>query len=149
MWNRNENEGEVTRLSAVRRPAPEPEPERNVARIGRSVTIKGDVNSSEDLIIDGHVEGTIELSGHCLAVGVGASIVADLVGRVVTISGAVTGSISASEKVEIRETGSVDGDIRAPRVAVFEGAVLRGRVDTEQAVAAAQDDQRQLFPVAV
>ena len=148
MWNRDERDGEGTRLPAGPRPADEPR--RTSASIGKSVIIKGAVISSEDLVIDGSVEGTIELSGHCLTVSVGASIQAELAGRVITIAGAVTGNITASEKVAIRATGSVDGDIRAPRIAVSEGAVIRGRVETERpAVAAAAEIEQQRFPVAV
>jgi cytoskeletal protein CcmA (bactofilin family) len=147
MGNRTEREEERTELSAVRRPAAEPQ--WAVARIGKSLIIQGDVSSAEDLIIDGCVEGTVELSGHCLAVGVGASVMADVIGRNITISGAVTGSVAATEKIEVRETGSVVGDIRAPRIVLFDGAVLRGRVDTVRSKAAVHDDRRQLVPVAV
>ena len=130
MWDRNERDGEGARLATVPRPADDAR--RVSACIGPSVVIKGEVISSEDLVIDGCVEGTIELSGHCLTVSPGASIKAELVGRIITIGGTVTGNIAASEKVAIRATGSVEGDIRAPRVAVSEGSVLRGRVETER-----------------
>ena len=130
MWDRNERDGEVARLASV--PRSSEEARKVSACIGPSVIIKGEVSSAEDLVIDGCVEGTIQLSGHCLTVSPGASIRAELVGRIITIGGTVTGNIAASEKVAIRATGSVEGDIRAPRIAVSEGSVLRGRVETER-----------------
>ena len=125
---------------------PKLSPERRTsAWIGKSVFIKGDVISAEDLTIDGRVEGTIALADHCLTVGVGAAIQADLTGHTLIISGAVTGNVTATERIEIRETGSVEGDIAAPRLTVRDGAVLRGRIDTH--AEASQGVHR--FPVAV
>ena len=113
--------------------APEPrsviDERRMTAWIGTSLTVQGRIVSSQDLTIEGQVEGTIELGDHALTVGTGAGIRADLVARTITISGAVTGNVTASEKVDLRATGSVDGDIVAPRVIMVEGAVINGRVD--------------------
>jgi len=117
-----------------------------LAWIGKSVLIKGAVISAEDLIIDGRVEGTIALDDHCLTLGVDAVIQADLTACTIIISGAVTGNVSASERIEIRETGSVEGDITAPRLAVRDGAVLRGRID---AAAEAPEQRVNHFLVAV
>ena len=150
MWNRDERDGEGARLAGVPRSADESR--KASACIGPSVVIKGEVISSEDLVIDGCVEGTIELSGHCLTVSPGASIRAELVGRVITIGGTVTGNVAASEKVAIRATGSVEGDIRAPRIAVSEGSVLRGRVETKRPEAVPADEielEQERFPAAV
>jgi cytoskeletal protein CcmA (bactofilin family) len=113
--------------SPVQPPADE---RRAVAWVGKSVIFKGELISSEDMIIDGRVEGTIEVHDHALTVGPGAQIEADIAARSVTIRGSVTGTITASNLVEIRETGSVEGDIVAPHVSVAEGAVVRGRIDT-------------------
>jgi cytoskeletal protein CcmA (bactofilin family) len=156
MWNRDERGGEGARRENMPRPGDElrrasgDEPRRaSACSIGKSVVIRGEVISSEDLIIDGCVEGTIELSGHCLTVGAGASIKAELVGRIITVGGTVTGNIAASEEVAIRATGSVEGDIRAPRIAVSDGAVLCGRVETERRDVAAAELEQSQFPVAV
>jgi cytoskeletal protein CcmA (bactofilin family) len=89
------------------------------------------------------------LDGHALSIGVGAAIMAELVAKTIMISGAVTGTVTAPDKVEIGETGSVDGDIRAPRFAMRDGAVVRGRVDAGGAHAALHNDRRKEFPVAV
>ena len=98
--------------------------------VGKSVIFKGELVSSEDMIIDGKVEGTIDVRDHGLTIGPDADIRADITAKTITIYGAITGAIKASGKVDIRETGSVDGDIIAPRVAMAEGADVRGRIDT-------------------
>lgn len=104
---------------------------RVVAWVGKSVVFKGDLTSSEDMSIDGRVEGSISLRDHSLIVGPDADIRANIVARVVTVYGSITGKIDARDKVEIAETGSVLGDINSPRLAIADGAMLRGRVDTE------------------
>jgi cytoskeletal protein CcmA (bactofilin family) len=98
------------------------------AWIGTAVRVEGKVISSEDLTIDGHVEGAIELDGHSLTIGLGATIKADLVAKTVIISGAVVGSVKATERVELREPGSVEGDITTPRLLMADGATVRGKV---------------------
>lgn len=124
-------------VSAPERPQPHvaPEPrssidERRVtAWIGKALTIQGRVISAHDLMIEGQVEGTIELGDHTLTVGAGAGIKADLAAKTITISGKVTGNVTATDKVDLRATGSVDGDIVAPRVVIAEGGIINGRVD--------------------
>ncbi len=96
--------------------------------IGRSVRVEGKVISTEDLTIDGHVEGSIELGDYSLTIGPSATIRADLVAKNVTISGAVTGNVRAREQLDVRATGSVVGDIVAPRLVMAEGAVITGQV---------------------
>jgi cytoskeletal protein CcmA (bactofilin family) len=113
--------------SPVQPPADE---RRAIAWVGKSVIFKGELISSEDMIIDGRVEGTIEVHDHALTVGPAAQIHADIAARSVTIRGSVKGTITAANLVEIRETGSVEGDIVAPHVSVAEGAVVHGRIDT-------------------
>jgi cytoskeletal protein CcmA (bactofilin family) len=106
------------------------EERRRAAWIGGSVLVKGDVVSSEDLVIDGQVHGTIELGDHSLTIGSNAAVVADLVARNITISGTVTGDIVGSAKVELKSSAKVEGDINAPKFVMEEGATLRGKVDT-------------------
>ncbi len=103
---------------------------RVVAWVGKFVIFKGNLTSSEDMMIDGRVEGTIELRNHSLIVGADADIRANIIARSVTVRGTVIGTITASDGVYVCEAGSVEGDIISPRLAVAEGAVLRGRVDT-------------------
>lgn len=105
-------------------------PERRTTTwIGKSVFIKGDVISDEDLTIDGRLEGTMAVGDHSLTVGAGAAILADLKAHTIIIRGAVTGNVTATHRIEVIETGSVDGDITAPRVGIREGAVLRARIE--------------------
>lgn len=108
--------------------------ERRVAAwIGRSIVIRGDLVSSEDLTIAGQVDGDVAARDHVLVVAPEATIRGDVMARSVIIHGEVTGSVNAREKVEVGETGSVDGDIDAPRMTVAEGAVLHGRVKVARA----------------
>ena len=106
------------------------EERRRAAWIGGSVYVKGDVVSTEDLVIDGKVEGTIELGNHSLTIGQGASIVADLVAKIVTISGQVKGNVMGNAKVELKSTGKLEGDVTAPSFVMEDGATLVGKVDT-------------------
>src|SRR5438045_1772570 len=106
--------------------------ERDIVNIGKSVVIKGELNGSEDLTIEGQVEGTIQLKEHVLTIGPNGKIKAQVFAKSVIVLGEVTGNVTASEKVDIRDNGSVDGDIISPRVAIAEGAHFRGSVDMQR-----------------
>jgi len=106
--------------------------EKDIVNIGKSVVIKGELNGSEDLTIEGHVEGTIQLRDHVLTIGPNGRIKAQVFAKSVIVLGEVTGNVTASDKVDIRDNGSVDGDIIAPRVAIAEGAHFRGSVDMQR-----------------
>jgi cytoskeletal protein CcmA (bactofilin family) len=106
--------------------------EKDIVNIGKSVVIKGELNGSEDLTIEGHVEGTIQLREHVLTIGPNGKIKAQVFAKSVIVLGEVTGNVTASEKVDIRDNGSVDGDIISPRVAIAEGAHFRGSVDMQR-----------------
>ena len=113
--------------------------EKTVVNIGKSVVIKGELNGSEDLTIEGQVEGKIELRQNILTIGPNGRIKAQVFAKAVIILGEVTGNVTASEKVEIRDNGSVDGDIASPRVAIAEGAHFRGSIDMQKGNAAKTD----------
>ena len=134
MWNRESSPtNDVVRPPLPAQPAVTnrlPDERRVVAWMGKSVVFRGDLISSEDLTIDGRVEGTIEVRDHALTIGPDAEIRANIIAKAVTVHGAVTGTITASDKVDVRETGSVDGDITSPRLGMTDGAVVRGRVET-------------------
>jgi cytoskeletal protein CcmA (bactofilin family) len=106
--------------------------ERDVVNIGKSVVIKGELNGSEDLTVEGHVEGKIELRDHVLTIGPNGKIKAQVFAKAVIVLGEVNGNVTATEKVDIRDGGSVDGDIVSPRVAIAEGAHFRGTVDMQR-----------------
>jgi cytoskeletal protein CcmA (bactofilin family) len=105
--------------------------------IGKSVVIKGELNGSEDLTIEGHVEGRIELKDHALTIGSNGRIRATVCAKSVIVLGEVVGNVTGTEKVDIRDNGSVDGDIVSPRVAIAEGAHFRGSVDMKRTPTAA------------
>ena len=106
--------------------------EREVVNIGKSVIIKGELSSREDLTIDGQVEGKIELKDHTLTIGSTGKTKAEFFAKTVIVMGAINGNVAASEKVDIRAGGAVEGDIVAPRVAIAEGACFRGSIDMQR-----------------
>ena len=110
--------------------------ERGLVNIGKSVVIKGELNGSEDLTVEGHVEGKVELRQHALTIGPNGKIKAQVFAKSVIVLGSVTGNITATESVTLRDSGSVDGDIAAPRVAIAEGAHFRGSIDMQRAASA-------------
>src|SRR5262245_28393340 len=125
----------VSQPATAQTAAPQPEIrriERDMVNIGKSVVIKGELNGSEDLTVEGHVEGRIELKDHVLTIGPNGKIKAQVFAKAVIVLGEVNGNVTASEKVDIRDGGSVDGDIIAPRVAIAEGAHFRGSVDMQR-----------------
>jgi len=103
-----------------------------MVNIGKSVIIKGDLSGSEDLTIEGQVEGKIELRQNILTIGPNGKIKAQVFAKAVVVQGEVQGDITASERVDIRDNGSVDGDLSAPRVAIADGAHFRGSIDMQR-----------------
>ena len=112
--------------------------ERDVVNIGKSIIVKGELNGSEDLTIEGQVEGKIELRQNVLTIGPNGKIKAQVFAKAVIVLGEVMGNVSASERVDIRDNGSVDGDIAAPRVAIADGAHFRGSIDMQRGPAQAK-----------
>ena len=107
--------------------------EKTNVNIGKSVIIKGELSGSEDLTIEVQVEGKIELRQNVLTIGPNAKIKAQVLARAVVVEGSVQGNIATSEKIEIRDKGSVEGDLSSPRVAIADGAHFRGSIDMQQA----------------
>jgi len=122
------------------------ERESKTVNIGKSVVIKGELSGSEDLTIEGQVEGKIELRQNVLTIGQNARIKAQVFAKAVVILGEVTGNVTASDKVDIRDNGSVDGDIASPRVAIAEGAHFRGSIDMQRTGAKAGDTKSESKP---
>ena len=108
--------------------------------LGRSVVAQGQLSAGEDLLIEGQYEGTISLEDHCLTVGTEGRVKAEVRARQVVILGAVTGNITAREKVEIRRTGHVVGDLLAATIAIEEGAYFKGSIDI------ARDSESEALP---
>src|SRR5262245_19356785 len=101
------------------------------AHFGRSIVVKGEITASEDLTIDGTVEGRINLPDHVLTVGPNATIMADITGRVITTLGSVVGSVVAREKLDVRQGGSVEGTVSCGRLIVQDGANVNAKVETK------------------
>jgi cytoskeletal protein CcmA (bactofilin family) len=106
--------------------------ERDLVNIGKSVIVKGELSGSEDLTIDGQVEGKIELRDHILTIGPNGKIKAEVFAKAVVVLGQVTGNVTATEKIDIRDNGSLEGDLQSPRVAIAEGAHFRGSIDMQR-----------------
>lgn len=105
--------------------------------IGPSITIKGEVSGDEDLLIQGKVEGTINLNDNELSVGESGKVQADIKAKIIKIEGEVTGDITGNEKVVISKSGNVRGNIVAPRVTLEDGAIFKGSIDMDPGGAAA------------
>jgi cytoskeletal protein CcmA (bactofilin family) len=132
MWKRDQS---VTPPGPQRAQSADPAPvesrptDKLVMDLGKSVVIKGELSGSEDLTLYGQMEGSIKLPDHTLTIGPHADIKAQVSAKFVVIMGAVTGNVTAGEKVEIGATGSVTGDINSPRLAIADGGSFRGRVE--------------------
>src|SRR3954470_5309209 len=101
------------------------------ATIGPSIFIKGDLSGEEDLVIEGRVEGKVDLKQNNVTVGKNGKVKADVLGRVVTIEGEVTGNVFAREQAILRQAGAIFGNIQAPRVILEDGSRFKGSIDME------------------
>ena len=119
-----------------------------MANIGKSITIKGDLSGNEDLVVEGNVEGRIELPNNQLTIGANGNVKADVSAKSVVIIGKVAGNVTGVERIQIEATGSVNGDVKTPRLVVQEGATLNGSIEMgpPQTARSAQTGPR---PVAV
>jgi cytoskeletal protein CcmA (bactofilin family) len=99
------------------------------AMIGRSISIRGEVTGDEDMVIQGRVEGSVDLKQHSVTVGPEGEVKANVIARVVTVQGKVVGNLSGEEQVILRASARVEGDIVAPRVVLEDGTVFRGSVE--------------------
>jgi cytoskeletal protein CcmA (bactofilin family) len=103
----------------------------NRINFGRSIQLKGDLTGSEDLTIDGKLDGKIFLKENKLTIGENGQIKADIQAKEVLVAGHLTGNITATDRVEVATTGTMQGDISAPRVVLADGAQFRGSVDMD------------------
>jgi cytoskeletal protein CcmA (bactofilin family) len=126
-------------VSPAPAPAPSPssasssEPARRTDRatIGASIFIKGDLSGEEDLIIEGRVEGKVDLKQNNVTVGKNGKVKADVFGKVVVVEGEVTGNVFAREQAILRQSGGIQGNIQAPRVILEDGSRFKGSIDME------------------
>ena len=102
---------------------------RQVAWIGQAVTIEGKIISRQDIRIDGHVKGTLEVGQHEVVLGPGSEVKADVSARSVLVGGTLEGDVTASERIQVQSTGVLLGDVVAPRLIIQDGGLLRGKAD--------------------
>jgi|SRR5579883_2346069 len=114
---------------APRPVAVEPEGARGAAVIGKSVVLKGQIVSREDLYIDGDVEGSVELPEHRLTVGMHGRVQAGIKAREIVIVGTVNGNAEASDKIDIRKEAKMTGDLKTARIVIEDGAYFKGSID--------------------
>jgi cytoskeletal protein CcmA (bactofilin family) len=148
MWNRNKNKedeaparpivGRSTTSDSIREGIPmstmptrnlEPELPRGTATIGKSVLIKGQIIGREDLVIDGEIEGTVELQEHRLTIGPNGRLKASVVARDIVVLGMIQGNVEATDKIEIKKDARLVGDIKTARIQIDDGAYFKGSID--------------------
>ena len=106
------------------------------ASVGSSVVIKGELSAQEDVVIAGRVEGVINVTGHRVLVQAGAHVAGDITAAAIVVGGTVKGSLVAEERIEVQAGADLEGDVLAPRVAVADGGLVNGRIETVVATAA-------------
>jgi len=163
MWKSSRREDEVT---PVNQPTPTPpapaaapsaplrpaEPVRSDARsseiatIGKSVVVKGELSGSEDLVVDGEVEGSIALRGQSLTIGPNGRVRANIEARNVILHGRVDGDIHATDRVELRKSASLSGDITTARISIEDGAFFKGTIDIQKPEPTAKIEPRPQIP---
>jgi cytoskeletal protein CcmA (bactofilin family) len=135
MWQRKEEKGLASLPSSAGSTEGRGETGRNVlpaggmANIGKSVVFKGDLSGSEDLFLDGTIEGTVELRSNSLIVGPNGRVRAGIHARAVVIEGKVDGDIQAGDRVELRKSAILVGNVVAQRIAIEDGAFFKGKVE--------------------
>jgi cytoskeletal protein CcmA (bactofilin family) len=158
MWKRKEEEtttpAEPISSAAPATPVnhaparPAEEPVRNdmrsaeVATIGKSVVVKGELSGSEDLVIDGEVEGSISLQGQTLTIGPNGRVRANIEAKNVIVHGRLNGDINATERVDLRKSASLSGDISTARISIEDGAFFKGGIDIQKPEPASRNEPK-------
>ena len=121
----------VVAFNSPSTPALGSSPARGSARLGSSLQIKGQITGTEDLQIDGKVDGPISLRGHELTVGATAQLTSEIHARQVIVFGKVVGNVHARDRVDVKSDGSVIGDISTARISIEDGAQFKGRIEID------------------
>ena len=117
----------------------------NTARLGSSLHVKGEITGNEDLLIDGTVEGLVQLEDRKLTVGASAKVTADVIAREVVVYGNVKGNLRARDRIEIKKDGSVVGDLTTARISIEDGAYFKGSIEIDKTGDAADDSSKAAF----
>src|SRR5436309_10787047 len=146
MWNRKEDDTKPVETPV--RPVTEPpravvaptggKTMDSVVKIGKSIYIRGELSGNEDLTIEGTVHGKVELKDHNLIVGSTGRILAEIHAKAVIIQGEVQGNVHAEDRIELATSGTVKGDLVAPRIVIADGARFKGTVDMDRPAEKAQ-----------
>jgi cytoskeletal protein CcmA (bactofilin family) len=135
MWKKSEPETSNPQPAPAPQAQPVPAPRnpapvvKDHAVIGPTISVKGDLTGEEDLVIEGRVEGKIELRKHSVTIGKNGRIKADIYGKVITVEGMVEGNLYGEEQLIVRQSGTVHGNIVSPRVALEDGSNFKGSID--------------------
>jgi cytoskeletal protein CcmA (bactofilin family) len=154
MWRKtDQNEphrerGNPSSTTASPPPAAGPAISGDRATIGPSISIRGDVTGEEDLVIQGRIEGKVDLKQHNVTVGKKGRVKADIYGKTLTIEGSVEGNLFGEERIVVRQAGSVIGNLTAPRVTLEDGATFKGNIDMEVKAARTVEPPRRHEPAA-
>ena len=144
------DQGEAARSAAVAASPDEKWGSTQVANIGKSISVKGDVTGDEDTVIEGRVQGRVDLKNHHLTVGPNGVVEGEINAKQVTVVGKVNGNISATERLELADSSQVSGDLLSPRLLIQEGAQLNGNVSMKGGAPASANrpaDAKKLEPV--
>jgi cytoskeletal protein CcmA (bactofilin family) len=117
----------------------------NTARLGSSLHVKGEITGNEDLLIDGTVEGLVQLEDRKLTVGASAKVTADVIAREVVVYGNVKGNLRARDRIEIKKDGSVVGDLTTARISIEDGAYFKGSIEIDKTGDAADEASKSSF----
>jgi cytoskeletal protein CcmA (bactofilin family) len=142
MWSKQQSQSDspapastakpsVATFSNPPAPALSPSPARSSARIGSGLQIKGQITGTEDLQIDGKVDGPISLRGHSLTVGPAAQLTSEINAREVVVYGKVVSNVHARDRVDVKSDGSIMGDISTARISIEDGAQFKGRIEID------------------
>jgi cytoskeletal protein CcmA (bactofilin family) len=117
----------------------------STARLGSSLHVKGEITGNEDLLIDGTVEGLVQLEDRKLTVGASAKVTADVIAREVVVYGNVKGNLRARDRIEIKKDGSVVGDLTTARISIEDGAYFKGSIEIDKTGDAGEDASKASF----
>jgi cytoskeletal protein CcmA (bactofilin family) len=115
------------------------------ARLGSTLHVKGEITGNEDLLIDGSVEGLVQLEDRKLTVGASAKVTADVIAREVVVYGNVKGNLRARDRIEIKKDGSVVGDLTTARISIEDGAYFKGSIEIDKTGEAGSDTEKGAF----
>ncbi len=144
IWKKSEVDEAATRPTSPPQAPPAPsargqQSAQEAALIGPSIEIMGSVAGDEDLLIEGKIEGKVELRKHNVTIGKSGSVRADICGGTIVVMGQVEGNLYAEEKIVLRQTSTVKGNLLAPRVSLEDGSNFKGSIDMSSGVAEAPD----------